>query len=475
MSGHRDNGLLWQWSATELAAAYRAGRVTPVEAVRSCLARIEQVNPQINAFVALRDAVLEDAEASTGRFRAGQPLSVLDGLPLSIKDNLCTADLPTTWGCPSLVAHPPAARDELPVARARAAGALIVGKTNVPEFTLEGYTGNPVFGVTRNPWDLALTPGGSSGGAVASVSAGCTPLALGTDGGGSIRRPASHCGLVGFKPSIGAIARGDGLPSLLLDFEVVGPMARSVADARLMFEVLRGPHPTDRASLACEAAAALSQRTRQSRAPRVLYVPTLSGAPVDPAISAACADAASRLRDLGFDVETGDLPLSIEALSRQWPQVGQIGLAAMFNAMPAWRELASPKYRDMAAQGDALGAAALWQLLESVEQLRRDCAQLFETIDLIAMPSAAALPWPAQEAFPPAIAGQAVGPRGHAVFTGWVNAAGLPAVSVPVAASAAGLPIGLQLIGAYGADDAVLEAAAAFERLCPWTHLRPPL
>jgi len=308
-----------------------------------------------------------------------------------------------------------------------------------------------------------------------SIAAGCTPLALGTDGGGSIRRPASHCGLVGFKPSIGAIARGDGLPSLLLDFEVVGPMARSVADARLMFEVLRGPHPTDRASLACEAAAALSQRPRQSRAPRVLYVPTLSGAPVNPAISAACADAASRLRDLGFDVETGDLPLSIEALSRQWPQVGQIGLAAMFNAMPAWRELASPKYRDMAAQGDALGAAALWQLLESVEQLRRDCAHLFESVDLIAMPSAAALPWPAQEAFPPAIAGQAVGPRGHAVFTGWVNAAGLPAVSVPVAASAACLPIGLQLIGAYGADDAVLEAAAAFERLCPWTHLRPPL
>lgn len=469
-----DNIPQWQWSATALAAAYRAGSVSPVDAVRSCLARIQQVNPQINAFVVLRETVLDDAQASAGRFRAGQPLSALDGVPLSIKDNLCTADMPTTWGCPSLQAQPPTRRDELPVARARAAGALIVGKTNVPEFTLEGYTGNPVFGVTRNPWDLALTPGGSSGGAVASVAAGCTPLALGTDGGGSIRRPASHCGLVGFKPSIGAIARGDGLPSLLLDFEVVGPMARSVADARLMFEVLRGPQPVDRASLAC-AAAAQSQRPGLARPPRVLYVPTLSQAPVDPTISAACAGAANRLRELGFEVETGDLPLSIEALSRQWPQVGQIGLAAMFSATPAWRERASPKYQDMAGQGDALGAAAFWQLLESVDQLRRDCAHLFESFDLIAMPSAAALPWPAHEAFPPLIAGQAVGPRGHAVFTGWVNAAGLPAVSVPVAPCATGMPIGLQLIGPFGADDAVLDAAEAFEGLCPWVHRRPPL
>ncbi len=474
MSGTGDNAPLWQWSATALAEAYRTGRVTPVEAVRSCLARIEQVNPQINAFVALRDAVLEDAEASTARFRAGQPLSALDGLPLSIKDNLCTADLPTTWGCPSLRAHPPKPRNELPVALARAAGALIVGKTNVPEFTLEGYTANPLFGVTRNPWDLALTPGGSSGGAVASVAAGCTPLALGTDGGGSIRRPASHCGLVGFKPSIGAIPRGDGLPTLLLDFEVVGPMARSVADARLMFEVLRGPLSTDRASLACHAAA-LSHRQHPSHPLRVLYVPTLSQAPVDPAILAACGEAVNRLRDLGCAVETGELPLPIEALSRQWPLVGQIGLAAMFNAAPAWRELASTKYQDMATQGEAVGAAALWQLLEAVDQLRRDCVTLFEAFDLIAMPSAAALPWPAHEAFPPTIAGVAVGPRGHAVFTGWVNAAGLPAVSVPVAPSDTGMPIGLQLIGPYGADDAVLNAAEAFERMCPWTQRRPPL
>lgn len=470
----RPDTPLWQWSAVALAAAYRTGAVTPVDAVRSCLARIEQVNPRLNAFVALRsETVLVDAQASAERFRAGQALSAIDGIPLSIKDNLCTADLPTTWGCPGLRAHPPLARDELPVARARAAGALIVGKTNVPEFTLEGYTDNPLFGPTRNPWNLALTPGGSSGGAVAGVAAGCTPLALGTDGGGSIRRPASHTGLVGFKPSIGAIARAGGLPSLLLDFEVVGPMARSVADARLLFAALRGPQAVERNSLACHAAAG-AHRPDPARAPRVLYVPTLAQAPIDPDIAAACASAADGLRQLGFTVQHGELPLAIEAMVRQWPQVGQIGLAAMFRAHPEWRTQASNKYLQMADQGEALGAPALWALLEAAAQLRHDCVRLFEAVDLIAMPSAAALPWPAQTPFPPVIDGQPVGPRGHAVFTGWVNAAGLPAVSLPTAPARNGLPIGLQLIGPYGADDAVLATAEAFEGLFPWSQRRPP-
>ncbi|MEZ5664376.1 MAG: amidase [Burkholderiaceae bacterium] len=464
---------LWQWSATALAGAYRDGRATPLDAARSCMERMAQVDPLINAFVVVRDSLLEDARASTERLRSGQPLSDLDGIPVSIKDNLCTADMPTLWGSPALRAHPPVPRDEWPVARLRASGALIVGKTNVPEFTLEGYTDNPVPGVTRNPWDTALTPGGSSGGAVASVAAGCTPLALGTDGGGSIRRPASHCGLVGFKPSIGAIARGDGLPGLLLDFEVVGPMARSVADVRLLFEVLRGPVAQDRASLAWPLAGRVSGEAQ--RPLRVLYVPTLSGAPVDTDIARTCLAGALRLRDLGHVVEVGDLALGVDAMAQQWGRVGQVGLAAMFEAHSEWLGLASAKYRQMAEDGRSLGAPVLWQLLETVDRLRRDCADFFDRYDLIAMPSAAALPWPAREAFPVEIAGQAVGPRGHAVFTGWVNAAGLPAVSVPVEPAANGLPVGLQLIGAYGADEQVLAVAESFENLYPWTHRRPPI
>ena len=465
---------LWRWSATALHRAYRKGSVTPLAAVRSCLDRIAATNSAINAFVVTREGVLDDAQKSTDRFRAGHPLSSLDGIPISIKDNLCTADMPTTWGCPALATHQ-SETDEWPVARARAAGALIVGKTNVPEFTLEGYTGNPLFGVTRNPWNRALTPGGSSGGAVASVAAGCTPLAMGTDGGGSIRRPASHCGLVGFKPSIGAVARGGGLPSLLLDFEVVGPMARHVTDARMLFEVLRGMAPGDRHSLAAAAAAARPISAESGKTLRVLFVNRLGEAPVDPEIAASCTAAASQLRRLGHAVQLGPLPLDLDNINSAWSSVGQIGLSALFACHPEWRKGASAKYLAMADQGAALSAPALWALLSHVEQLREDCARLFTEWDVVAMPSAAALPWAAEQAFPEEIAGQPVGPRGHAVFTGWVNAAGLPAITVPVHPSGSGLPIGLQLIGGYGADDLLFDLAEAYEAVAPWAARRPVL
>jgi aspartyl-tRNA(Asn)/glutamyl-tRNA(Gln) amidotransferase subunit A len=466
------NRPLWQWSACDLHRAYRNGQTTPLAALHACMARIAEVNPKINAFVARREAVWQDAGESTARYRLGQPLSALDGLPISIKDNLCTADMPTTWGSPALRGHQ-SGIDEWPVARARAAGALIVGKTNVPEFTLEGYTDNALFGPTRNPWNLALTPGGSSGGAVASVAAGCTPLAMGTDGGGSIRRPASHCGIVGFKPSIGSIARGNGLPSLLLDFEVVGSMARSVADARLLFEVLRGPVDGDRASLAAAAANPVSRPLTKPL--RVLYVPTLNQAPVDLEIDANCSAAARQIALLGNTVHTGELPLQLDDINSAWSSVGQIGLAALFARHPGWRQRASVKYSDMAELGHAVSAPALWALLSSIERLREACTNLFQEWDVIAMPSAAALPWPAAQAFPTEIAGQTVGPRGHAVFTGWVNAAGLPAISIPVAPSINGLPIGLQLIGAYGTDDALFDLAQVIEGQIPWAHRWPKI
>lgn len=462
---------LWRLSAVELARRYRDGSLTPRAAAQACLARLDAVNPQLNAVVARRDAaLLQDADAATARFAAGQPLSMLDGIVLTIKDNLLTQDQPASWGTPALREHRPA-HDELPVARLRAAGALILGKTNVPEFTLEGYTGNPVFGITRNPWNLALTPGGSSGGAVAGVAAGIAPLALGTDGGGSIRRPSSHCGVVGLKPSIGAIARGHGLPSLLLDFEVVGPMGRSVADVRLLFDALRGPDAADRQSLAAEAA-----RGQPRSAPlRILYVPTLDSAPVDPEIAANCAQAARQLADLGHSVSEGTMPLDLAFMATAWPVVGQVGLAHLFETHPGWREGASAKYLEMARQGDAQPAARLWEIMETVAQLRSDCARLFREIDVLITPAAAALPWPADEAFPPVIAGQAVGPRGHAVFTGWVNAAGLPALAVPARPSSSGLPMGVQMIAAYGADDMLLDLGEAYEAAAPWAGRWPSL
>ncbi|MGB6008332.1 amidase [Castellaniella sp.] len=463
---------IWRLSAVELSRRYRQGTLTPAEAARACLQRLDAVNPRLNAVIARRDeAMLREAQAATERHAAGRPLSALDGIPVTIKDNLQTGDQPTTWGSPALRDHRPDA-DEMPVARLREAGALFVGKTNLPEFALEGYTDNPLFGATVNPWNTALTPGGSSGGAVAGVAAGVTPLALGTDGGGSIRRPASHCGLVGLKPSIGSIARGGGLPSLLLDLEVAGPLARTVADARAMFEVLRGPRASDRSSL---SAAEAGRQMARRKTLRILYVPTLDDAPVDPEIASHCRRAMDVLSGLGHDVGEGAMPLDLTFMTQAWPIIGQAGVARLFERFPQWRARASTKYHTLADQGARLSAARLWAVLEDIETLRRDCIRAFEQYDVLITPAAAALPWPAREAYPAVIDGREVGPRGHAVFTGWVNAAGLPALAVPAAPSASGLPIGIQMIGRFGADDQLLDLGEAYEAAAPWAHRWPDL
>ena len=463
---------LWRLSATELQRRYRDGSLTPLEAARACLARLEAVNPRLNAVVARRDpAFMEEAQAATERHVRGTPLSPLDGIPLSVKDSLYTADQPTTWGCPALRAHA-TGQDELSVGRARAAGALIIGKTNVPEFALEGYTANPIFGVTRNPWNTALTPGGSTGGGVASVAAGITPLAIGQDGGGSIRRPASHTGLVGLKPSLSAVPREHVLPSLLLDFEVIGPLARTVADARLLFDVMRGPAPVDRSSLAAEQARA---QQRPAASLRILYVERFGAAPLDPQIAASVDQAVQRLGALGHRVRTGPLPLDLDFYAEAWPQIGQAGLAQLFERQPDWAAQASPKYLEMAQKGRQIPAARLWQILEQVKQLRRDSVALFDDIDVIVLPAAAALPWKSEDAYPTHIDGQEVGPRGHAVYTGWVNAAGLPGLALPCAPSREGLPIGMQLIGRYGSDDLLLDLGAACEAAHPWADRWPAL
>jgi aspartyl-tRNA(Asn)/glutamyl-tRNA(Gln) amidotransferase subunit A len=405
------------------------------------------------------------------RFELGAPLSALDGIPLTVKDSLYLADLPTTCGTAALRGHRPG-HDELVAVRARTAGALILGKTNVPEFANDGYTANPLFGVTGNPWNPALTPGGSSGGAVAAVAAGMGPLAIAQDGGGSIRRPASHTGLVGLKPSLSAWPREHTLPGLLLDFDCIGPVARTVADARLLFDALRGPSNADRSSL---AAAWTASKAQLPGPLRLLYVERLDGNPLDRQIAASVRAGVTQLAALGHHVEEGALPLDLRFLMQAWPEIGQVGLAAMFERHPEWEAQASPKYRELAAAGRRVTGPRVWQIMERVRELRRDSAALFARCDVIVMPAAAALPWPADQPWPTRIDGHEVGPRGHAVYTGWVNAAGLPGLALPTQPSAEGLPIGLQLIGPYGSDGALLELGAAFEAIAPWADRWPAL
>ena len=283
-------------SIAELAAALAARRLTSKALVERSLARIRKRDGRLNCFVALDEAgALEAAEQSDARLARGEARSPLEGVPISIKDSLHVAGLPSTWGSRALADFRPA-RDELPVARLRAAGAIILGKTNVPEFTLEGYTRNDLFGVTRNPWNPELTPGGSTGGGAASVAAGFVPAALGADGGGSVRRPACHTGLVGFKPSTGRWPRIDGFPAILTDFETAGSLTRSVEDALLFDAVVKGADARDRRSLYASAPSWPERRLR------ALYVPRFGAAPVDPEVAAAVDALAARLEHDGHEV-----------------------------------------------------------------------------------------------------------------------------------------------------------------------------
>jgi aspartyl-tRNA(Asn)/glutamyl-tRNA(Gln) amidotransferase subunit A len=436
---------LWTLTAAELVQAYAERAATPSDALDAILARHDVINPRINAVIALdRDGARAAAANSTARWRRDASLSALDGVPITIKDNIHVAGLPTTWGSRFYADCVPT-RDETPVARLRDAGSVILGKTNVPEFTVQGITDNALFGATRNPWNLRLTPGGSSGGAAAAVAAGIGPLALCTDGGGSIRRPAGHTGLVGFKPSRAVVPRAHGLPAILNDFEVAGPIGRSVGDVRTMLAVIAG----DRLP-----AQALPQRSL-----RIAYIPTFATAPVDPNIARSVAAVAERFAGLGHGVERLDHFALAEPINAVWPVVSETGVAWLMDQHAGRDAEIGPGVAGMAQRGRLHTARDYLNMLQIVAVVAQDFATLFTRFDLLLLPTAAAQPWLIGISHPETIDGKPVGPRGHAVFTAFANALGLPAISVPGPVADDGMPIGIQLCGAPGADALVLHAA----------------
>jgi aspartyl-tRNA(Asn)/glutamyl-tRNA(Gln) amidotransferase subunit A len=435
------------------AAELENGQASSVGLVERALQRIEGFDKRLNSFVALdRSGALTAAKESDARRSRGDAHSRLDGIPVSVKDNLHAAGFPTTWGSRALKDYRPA-KDELPVARLRRAGMIVVGKTNVPEFTLEGYTRNDLFGVTRNPWNTELTPGGSSGGAAASVAAGFVPAAIGTDGGGSIRRPACHTGLVGYKPSIGRWPRADGLPAILTDFETVGSLARTVEDTLLLDAALRGPDPRDWRSSPAPAP------DWPNRAARILSIPRFGAAPVDPEVASQVEAFGRRLSSMGHDVRVGEVFFDLEIAARIWRVVSRAGVAWLMAENPAYEKLAGASARAMAGDGRTVSGADYLGALEAVSAIRRHVAELYEGVDLVLTPTAAALPWPAETPYPDRIDGKPAGPRDHAIFTGWVNIAGVPAINLPIGVSRSGLPIGAHLVAAFGADDQLLAFA----------------
>jgi aspartyl-tRNA(Asn)/glutamyl-tRNA(Gln) amidotransferase subunit A len=464
----------WRLSATDLQRAYASGRLSPLEATQAILDRIAALNPRLNALVHVdAESALAAAQTSTARYRAGRPLGPLDGIPISIKDSLIVAGMPATWGSRLLQHNRPEA-DELPIERLRAAGAVLLGKTNVPEFTVQGYTSNLLFGATGNPWNPELTPGGSSGGAVSAVAAGFGPLALGTDGGGSTRRPAGHTGLVGLKPSTGRIARSGGFPEIYNDLEVIGLFARSVDEVATLLCTLSAPDVRDRHSLAFAGSVDTAATFDSPPQPRILYLPRFGTNPVEPEIVAAVDDAAEALRLAGCRIETGPLPFDIDAATVALATLMPTGLAMIVDRLGGPAQI-TPALQQMYEAGKAVSGTAYLAALNHAVDLRRQMARFFRDWDAILTPSAAAQPWPKTKVFPETIAGTSAGPRGHAIYTGWVNLAGLPGLALPAAPDRAGMPIGFQLIGGFGRDALLLALGRRFEALEPWADRRPPL
>jgi len=463
---------LYRLPIRKLGTQLRARAFTATQLLDHFLERIARINPALNAIVALDEAGARQAAAEAdARFAAGQPLSALDGIPVAIKDNILVKGMPCVWGTELYRDYQPD-HDELPVTLLKEAGAVIIGKTNVPEFTLRGFTSNTVYGPTGNPWNPELTPGGSSGGSVSAVAAGLVPYSLGTDGGGSIRRPSGYNNLVGLKPSIGRIARANGLPALMNDCEVVGPIARTSDDVRLIMATIGGANPADQRSHGFADIAFTAVKPPRLK---ILFVERFGDAPVDPEIAAHCRAAAEKLAALGHEVEYGELPLSIDAVTAGWGKLGNAGLAMLAAQKPDFYEKVSPAFADQARAGGKLGAAEYIAFLELLVAFRAEAGAVFETVDVIMTPSSAANPWPKAQQFPPVIDGKDAGPRGHAVFTGWVNACGHPGLALPAEPGASGMPIGFQLVGGFGCDDLLLDLAGEYEAASPWANRWPDI
>ena len=455
---------LAECTATELLQLYRSRAASPVEATQAVLARIERLNPALRAFCWVDgEAALQAARASEARWQAGAPCGVLDGVPTSIKDLILTRGWPTLRGSRTVNPDQPWEVDAPATARLREAGAVLLGKTATPEFGCKGETNSPLNGITRNPWDLSRTPGGSSGGTAAAVAAGLGPLSVGTDGAGSVRIPASFCGNFGLKPSFGRVPAYPLSP--FGSVAHLGPHTLSVTDAALMMNVLSQPDARDWTSLPPERCDYLQGLNDGVRGLRIAYSPTLGYARnVNPEVAAAVHQAVRDLESLGAVVEAVDPGFDdpLEITTGLW----FLGAATIWAGLtPAQRALCDPDFAAEAALGAELSALDIAQLNLRRGALGSQLRQFMQGYDLIATPT---MPITAFEARP---AGHS--PSNSAAMLGWTpftypfNLSQQPAASIPCGLSSEGLPMGLQLVGPMFGDALVLRACRAYEQLRP--------
>ncbi len=460
-------------SAIELAELIRRRALSPVEITRAVLERIDRLNPGLGAYVMVHaERALGEARAAERAVMTGEPLGPLHGVPISIKDNLWTAGERTTYGS-RLLAEFVAPEDAPSVARLRAAGAIFIGRTNLPEFAWRGSTDNPLFGESRNPWDLTRTPGGSTGGGAAAVAAGLGPLALGSDGAGSIRIPASFCGLVGLKPTFGRVPMYPAAGGNELVAHVC-PLARTVRDVALMMSAIARHDPRDPFALPDDDVGYLAACDESLGAPvRIAWSADLGFASVERETREIAETAARAFAEIGVTVEeaTPDLGDPSVILNTLYGGAQAGAHAARSAEQKAQMDPDLVAYAEASAGLSVVGylrAVAARQAM--VDALRR----FFERYDLLLTPTLCLPAFPLGVVGPSEVAGRKV------THLGWTlcypfNYSGQPAVTVPAGWTITGLPVGLQIVGRRLEDALVLRAAAAFEALRPWATRRPRL
>jgi aspartyl-tRNA(Asn)/glutamyl-tRNA(Gln) amidotransferase subunit A len=459
----------------EVLGSLARRELSAVEWMEATLERLDAWNGRLNALVALaeRDDLLAAARASEARWRRGEARP-LEGVPLGVKDGEDAQGFVTTHGCAAFRDDPPAQRDSIQVARLRAAGAIVVGKTNLPEFGATALTKNRLFGVTRNPWDLERTPGGSSGGASAAIAGGLLPLATAGDGGGSIRLPASMTGCFGLKPSYGRVPSEKPGLWVLDDTMCRGPLTRSVADAALHLDVVVGAHPLDPNSLPHPG---FSYRALLEDLPaglRVGWSHDLGFAVVQSDVAEVAYEAARLFEKLGHSFV--DLATRAPDLGRDWLRVGALeSFGELAHKLPEREADFGRSFLRGVLAGSEISPARWVKIRRRRFELLRWCAEIFERCDLLLTPTVPYDPPPAGGPFPAQTEGRAQPPVGVASFTIPFNFSGHPAASVRAGFSRAGLPVGLQIVAPRHRDDLVLQAARAFERERPWAHDWPQL
>jgi len=463
--------LHW-WSARDLAHAIASRELSAVEVMRAHLDRIHEVNPRLNAIVTLLDddAALAMAQEADRAVAAGGPLGPLHGLPFAVKDLMDTAGMRTTYGSPLYADHVPTT-DSLLARRVREAGALVIGKTNTPEWGAGSQTFNPVFGATRNPYDATLTCGGSSGGAAVVLASGMLPLADGSDLGGSLRNPAAFCNVVGVRPAPGRVpsgAPGDAFNP----HPILGPMARSVADAGLLLSVLAGHDSVAPMALDDDPRAFASLPARGLAGLRIAWSTTTAGLPYEPEVLSVLAGTRERL--VGSGAQVTQLEPDLDGADEVFETFRALGMVPMAAEIEAHPDGFKETVRRNVAQGLALTPTGIARAATLRTELYRRAAALLAEHDVLALPVTQVVPFPVEREFPTEIAGAPMDG-----YLEWmrscsrISATTLPAMSVPAGFTPAGLPVGLQLVGAPRGERALLAIGAAVEELLGAGTRRP--